>query len=123
MPAPHALFTGEERVPRPDSGTPDTNQGMNVSDERKKTGNEEKDRQVVVSVRFPAHLLQRIHAVAAVEDSTANAVIREGMDTYIRDRVRTEDFKEASRAYVERAEAHVATALQESTDEEERVHV
>lgn len=107
----------------PDPGAPDAaNEGNNVSDERKKARAEDKDRQVVVSVRFPAHLLQRIHAVAAVEDTTANAVIREGMDTYLRERVRSAAFQDASRAYVERAQAHVATALQEPSADEEPAH-
>jgi predicted DNA-binding protein len=89
-----------------------------VSSEKKSQPTEAKERQVVVSVRFPAQLLQRIHAVAAVEDTTANAVIREGMDHYIRERVRTDTFQEASRAYVERAQAHVATALMDPPEQE-----
>jgi predicted DNA-binding protein len=82
-----------------------------VSSERKKT--EEKDRQVVVSVRFPSQLLERIHAVAAIESVTANAIIREGMDSYIREHVASPGFQEARTAYLARAEAQVATALQD----------
>lgn len=89
-----------------------------MSSKQKSDPTEAKERQVVVSVRFPAQLLQRIHAVAVVEDTTANAVIREGMDHYIRERVRTDSFQEASRAYVERAQAHVATALMDSPEQE-----
>ncbi|MFJ8009231.1 hypothetical protein [Streptomyces fagopyri] len=84
-----------------------------MPDERKKT--EEKDRQVVVSVRFPSQLLERIHAVAAIESVTANAIIREGMDSYIRERVASPEFKEARTAYLARAQAQVATALQDHT--------
>ncbi len=100
------------RAQRPD-------EGIHVSNERKSSHTEAKERQVVVSIRFPAQLLQRIHAVASVEETTANAVIREGMDHYIRERVRTDTFQEASRAYVERAQAHVATALMDPPPEQE----
>ncbi|GGX97503.1 hypothetical protein [Streptomyces fructofermentans] len=79
--------------------------------ERRKS--EDKDRQVVVSVRFPSQLLDRIHAVAAIESVTANAIIREGMDSYIRERVASPEFQEAREAYLARAEAQVATALQD----------
>ncbi|MGW0801243.1 hypothetical protein, partial [Streptomyces sp. NPDC002692] len=47
---------------------------------------DDKDRQVVVSVRFPNHLLERIQAMAVVLSSTANAVIRDGMEAYVRER-------------------------------------
>ncbi|MDN0198476.1 hypothetical protein [Streptomyces sp. S.PNR 29] len=76
---------------------------------------EEKDRQVVVSVRFPSQLLDRIQAIAAVQSTTANAVIREGMDAYVRERVASAEFRAASEAYIARAQAQVATALQEHT--------
>ncbi|MEU0037867.1 hypothetical protein [Streptomyces sp. NPDC006333] len=84
-----------------------------MPNERKKT--EEKDRQVVVSVRFPSQLLERIHAVAAIQSVTANAIIREGMDSYIRERVASAEFQEARTAYLDRAQAQVATALQDHT--------
>ncbi|MER5201276.1 hypothetical protein ACWD3J_48210 [Streptomyces sp. NPDC002755] len=74
---------------------------------------EEKEQQVVVSVRFPRQLLDRIHAIAAVESSTANAVIRAGMDAWVRDRVASADFRAASEAYIASAQQHVATALQD----------
>lgn len=94
-----------------------------MSETRQKDHGEGKERQVVVSVRFPAQLLQRIHAVAAVKDSTANAVIREGIDAYIRDLVRTPAFQADSRAYVERAQANVSAAMQEPEDEGLPAHV
>ncbi|MET8168156.1 hypothetical protein ACFU6S_11240 [Streptomyces sp. NPDC057456] len=74
---------------------------------------EEKDQQVVVSVRFPRQLLDRIHAIAAVESSTANAVIREGMNAWVHDRVASPDFRAASEAYIASAQRQVATALQD----------
>lgn len=79
--------------------------------ERKKT--EEKDRQVVVSVRMPSQLLDRIQAIAAVLSISANAVIKEGMDTYVRERVASPEFRAASEAYVAKAQAQVKTALQD----------
>jgi predicted DNA-binding protein len=82
-----------------------------VPRERRKT--EEKDRQVVVSVRFPSQLLDRIQAIAAVQSTTANAVIREGMDAYVRERVASAEFRAASEAYVAQAQAQVAAALQD----------
>ncbi|MEU7716540.1 hypothetical protein [Streptomyces tibetensis] len=92
-----------------------------MADDSKKT--QGKERQVVVSVRFPAALLERIHAVAAVEGVTANTVIRDGMDTYVRDRVASSEFQEASQAYLARAKAQVATALGDSKRGSEHVHV
>ncbi|MEH0544555.1 hypothetical protein QA802_16110 [Streptomyces sp. B21-105] len=80
---------------------------------RKNEKPEEKDQQVVVSVRFPRHLLDRIHAIAAVESTSANAVIRAGMDAWVRDRVAGADFRAASEAYIASAQRQVATALQE----------
>ncbi|MGC4986602.1 hypothetical protein ACLQ18_39425 [Streptomyces sp. DT193] len=82
-----------------------------MPNERKK--NEDKDRQVVVSVRFPSQLLDRIQAVAAIEAATANAIIREGMDSYIREHVASPEFQRARKEYIARAEAQVATALQD----------
>ncbi|MEU9894764.1 hypothetical protein ACIBCS_07175 [Streptomyces phaeochromogenes] len=79
--------------------------------ERKKA--DEKDRQVVVSVRFPSQLLDRIQAIAAVQATTANAVIREGMDIYVRERVASAEFRAASETYISQAQAQVATALQD----------
>lgn len=92
-----------------------------MTDDSKKT--QGKERQVVVSVRFPAALLERIHAVAAVEGVTANTVIRDGMDIYLRDRVASPEFQEASQAYLARAKAQVATAFGEGTREGEHVRV
>ncbi|MEU5242678.1 hypothetical protein AB0G81_00870 [Streptomyces asoensis] len=80
---------------------------------RKNEQLEEKDQQVVVSVRFPRQLLDRIQAIAAVESSSANAVIRAGMDAWVRDRVASADFRAASEAYIASAQQQVATALQE----------
>ncbi|MEU4653730.1 hypothetical protein AB0G32_07270 [Streptomyces sp. NPDC023723] len=74
---------------------------------------EDKERQVVVSVRFPSQLLDRIQAIAAVQSTTANAVIREGMDAWVRERVASADFRAASEAYIAQAQAQVATALQD----------
>jgi hypothetical protein len=82
-----------------------------VPSERKKT--DEKDRQVVVSVRFPSQLLDRIHAIAAVQATTANAVIREGMDIYVRERVASREFRTASENYISQAQTQVAIALQD----------
>lgn len=76
-------------------------------------GATEKDRQVVVSVRLPSQLLDRIQAIAAVQSTSANAVIREGMDAYVRDRVSSPEFRAASDAYIAQAQAQVATALQD----------
>lgn len=76
--------------------------------ERKST-----EKQVVVSVRFPSHLLDRIQAIAAVQATTANAVIREGMDAWVRERVASAEFRAASEAYLAHAQAQVATALQD----------
>lgn len=85
--------------------------GRHVPSERRTT--EEKDRQVVVSVRMPSQLLERIQAIAAVLSTSANTVIRDGMDAYVRDRVASPEFRAASEAYVEKAQAQVATALQD----------
>ncbi|MFJ9634451.1 hypothetical protein ACIRU8_42840 [Streptomyces sp. NPDC101175] len=79
--------------------------------ESKKT--DEKDRQVVVSVRFPSQLLERIQAIAAVQATTANAVIREGMDIYVRERVASAEFRAASEKYIAQAQTQVAIALQD----------
>ncbi|MGV9419999.1 hypothetical protein ACWDO6_21170 [Streptomyces sp. NPDC003674] len=81
-----------------------------MSSDRKKA-TDEQDRQVVVSVRFPSHLLERIQAMAAVLSTTANAVIREGMETYVRERAASDDFKQASEQYIAQAQARVATVL------------
>ncbi|MFE4824786.1 hypothetical protein ACFRFU_52360 [Streptomyces sp. NPDC056704] len=89
-----------------------------MSDEHKKS--DDKDRQVVVSVRFPSQLLDRIHAVAAIQAVTANAIIREGMDTYIRERVASPEFQEARKEYIARAEAQVATALRDHSEQGRR---
>ncbi|MFJ1964042.1 hypothetical protein [Streptomyces massasporeus] len=86
-----------------------------MADDSKKA--QGKERQTVVSVRFPAALLERIHAVAVVEGVTANTVIRDGMDNYLRERVSSPEFQEASQAYLARAEAQVATALGGGTRE------
>ncbi|MEU1516230.1 hypothetical protein ABZ490_29525 [Streptomyces sp. NPDC005811] len=91
-----------------------------MTEDSKKT--DSKGRQVVVSVRFPAVLLERIHAVAAVEGVTANTVIRDGMDAYLSDRVASAEFQEASNAYLARAQAHVATARGERPGGSERLH-
>lgn len=71
------------------------------------------EKQVVVSVRFPSQLLDRIQAIAAVHSSTANAVIREGMEAWVRERVASPEFRAASEAYLAHAQAQVATALQD----------
>ncbi|CAL9673948.1 hypothetical protein SUDANB176_07621 (plasmid) [Streptomyces sp. enrichment culture] len=84
--------------------------GRRVPNEHK---NDEKERQVVVSVRLPSQLLDRIQAIAAVQSTSANAVIREGMDTFVRERVASAEFRAASEAYIAKAQAQVATALQE----------
>jgi hypothetical protein len=81
-----------------------------VPSEPKKT---EKEKQVVVSVRFPGQLLDRIQAIAAVQSTTANAVIRAGMDAYVRERVASPDFRAASEEYVAQAQANVAAALKD----------
>jgi hypothetical protein len=81
-----------------------------------------KERQVVVSVRFPAALLEWIHAVAAVEGITANTVIRNGMDVYLQDRVASPAFQQASESYLAQAQAQVATARGLATSESERAH-
>ncbi|MGW6015605.1 hypothetical protein [Streptomyces sp. NPDC055210] len=73
----------------------------------------EKEKQVVVSVRFPGQLLDRIQAIAAVQATTANAVIRAGMDAYVRERVASPEFQAASEEYVAQAQAHVAAALKD----------
>jgi hypothetical protein len=91
-------------LPCPDEGKP------RVPSELKKT---EKEKQVVVSVRFPAQLLDRIQAIAAVQSTTANAVIRAGMDAYVRERVASPEFRAASEEYVAQAQAHVAAALKD----------
>lgn len=92
-------------------GAPCPDEGKSrVPSEPSKT---EKDKQVVVSVRFPGQLLDRIQAIAAVQATTANAVIRAGMDAYVRERVASPEFRAASEAYVAQAQAHVAAALQD----------
>jgi Arc/MetJ-type ribon-helix-helix transcriptional regulator len=80
---------------------------------RKNEKLEEKDQQVVVSVRFPRHLLDRIQAIAAVESTSANAVIRAGMEAWVRDRVASAEFRAACEAYIASAQRQVATALRE----------
>jgi predicted transcriptional regulator len=86
-----------------------------TDDNLRKARQEDKERQLVVSVRFPEGLLQRVHAFAAVRESTANAVIREAVEDHIRRVVRTPEFQEASQAHVQRAQAAVA-ALSEDGD-------
>ncbi len=81
-----------------------------------------KERQVVVSVRFPGQLLERIHAVAAVQGVTANTVIRDGMDAHLTALVASSEFQEASKAFLARAQAQVATAIGESQSGGGRVH-
>ncbi|MEU4494206.1 hypothetical protein AB0F96_12340 [Streptomyces sp. NPDC023998] len=71
----------------------------------------DKERHVVVSVRFPERLLQKVNAFAAVKDATANAVIREAVEEHIRTQVRTPEFQEASRAHIQRAQEQVAAVL------------
>ncbi|GAB2573241.1 hypothetical protein GCM10027168_02730 [Streptomyces capparidis] len=80
-----------------------------IDDHRPQARAEDEERHLVVSVRFPEGLLQRVHAFAAVRNSTANAVIREAVEEHIRRQVRTEEFQEAGRAHVERAQAAVAS--------------
>ncbi|MEV0696015.1 hypothetical protein [Streptomyces sp. NPDC050388] len=82
-----------------------------MSNDRRKTSTEDKDRQVVVSVRFPGELLDRIQAMAAVMSTTANALIREGMEAYVREQAASSGFKEASEKYIAEAQARVATVL------------
>ncbi|MFI8191632.1 hypothetical protein ACIF8T_22905 [Streptomyces sp. NPDC085946] len=81
-----------------------------MSNDAKKPG-DDRDRQVVVSVRFPGHLLDRIQAMAAVMSTTANALIREGMEAYVQERASSEEFKAASQKYIAEAQARVATVL------------
>ncbi|MGW1622460.1 hypothetical protein [Streptomyces sp. NPDC002172] len=83
-----------------------------MPEQRKKS---EQDPQVVVSVRLPSQLLERIHAIAAVQSKSANAVIREGMDRFVRERVASPEFRAASEAYIAKAQAQVATALKDHT--------
>ncbi|KFF99128.1 hypothetical protein IQ62_20825 [Streptomyces scabiei] len=73
-------------------------------------------------MRFPAALLEWIHAVAAVEGVTANTVIRSGMDAYLQNRVASPEFQSASESYLAQAKAQVATARGWNTSEGERVH-
>lgn len=87
-----------------------------TDDQRRNARQEDKERQLVVSVRFPEGLLQRVHAFAAVKDSTANAVIREAVEDHIRRQVRTPEFQEASRAHIARAQAAVAALSLEDDD-------
>jgi predicted transcriptional regulator len=82
-----------------------------VSNDRRKSPGEDKDRQVVVSVRFPSELLDRIQAMAAVTSTTANALIREGMEAYVQQRAASPEFKKASETYIAQAQARVATVL------------
>lgn len=58
--------------------------GISVSSQRSRAP-DDKDRQVVVSVRFPNHLLEQIQAMAIVLSFTANAVIRDGTEAYVRE--------------------------------------
>ncbi|MFD0069687.1 hypothetical protein ACFV99_08265 [Streptomyces sp. NPDC059944] len=81
-----------------------------MSDSPKKI--EEKDKQVVVSVRFPGHLLDRIQALAAVLSTTANAVIREGMEAHVQSVASSPEFLKASEQYIAQAEARVAAVMQ-----------
>ncbi|MGF0174534.1 CopG family ribbon-helix-helix protein [Streptomyces sp. Marseille-Q5077] len=82
-----------------------------MSNDQGKTPAEGKDRQVVVSVRFPSELLDRIQAMAAVMSTTANALIREGMEAYVREQAASSEFKKASEKYIAEAQARVATVL------------
>lgn len=86
---------------------------ISVSNDRKTT--EDKDKQVVVSVRFPSHLLDRIQALAAVLSTTANAVIRDGMEAHVQAVASSPDFRKASEQYIAQAEARVAAVMQKSS--------
>ncbi|MFE2823363.1 hypothetical protein [Streptomyces sp. NPDC059271] len=90
-----------------------------MSTERSKT--EDKEKQVVVSVRFPSHLLDRIQALAAVLSTTANAVIREGMEAHVTAVAASPDFKKASEQYIAEAQARVAAVLQDPAKSDLRV--
>jgi predicted DNA-binding protein len=90
--------------------------GISVSTERNKA--EEKDKQVVVSVRFPSHLLDRIQALAAVLSTTANAVIRDGMEAHVKAVAASPDFKKASEQYIAEAQARVAAVLQDTSKDD-----
>ncbi|GGO94685.1 hypothetical protein [Wenjunlia tyrosinilytica] len=86
--------------------------------QRENSRAESRERQVVVSVRLSEGLLQRVHAFAAVKDSTANAVIRQAVEDHIRREVRTKEFQEASRAHVQRAQAEVEALTIEEGDQD-----
>ncbi|MFE3269940.1 hypothetical protein [Streptomyces sp. NPDC059215] len=80
---------------------------------QRSSATDDKDRQVVVSVRFPSHLLERIQAMAVVLSSTANAVIRDGMEAWVREQAASPEFREASEQYIAKAQARVAAVLAE----------
>ncbi|MFF7869263.1 hypothetical protein ACFZCT_22765 [Streptomyces qaidamensis] len=74
----------------------------------KTAGRGDKERQMVVSVRFPERLLQKVNAYADVVGESANAVIREAVEQHIRTQVRTSEFQRKSQDYLKRAQEQVA---------------
>ncbi|CAM5267699.1 MULTISPECIES: hypothetical protein [unclassified Streptomyces] len=75
---------------------------------RKTARQGDKERQIVVSVRFPEPLLQKVNAYADVVDASANAVIREAVEEHIRAQVRTPEFQRRSKEYLRRAQEQIA---------------
>jgi hypothetical protein len=75
---------------------------------RKTARRGDKERLIVVSVRFPEALLQKVNAYAAVVGESANAVIRAAVEEHITTQVHTTEFQQQSRDYVTRAQEQVA---------------
>lgn len=82
---------------------------------RKTARQGDKERQIVVSVRFPEPLLQKVNAYADVVDASANAVIREAVEEHIRTQVRTSEFQRKSKEYLRRAPEQIAVLEDEDT--------
>lgn len=72
---------------------------------------ENREDMVVVSVRFPESLIERIGAVSQIEGKTSQQVIREGMNWEVNRTANSEEFREASEEYVRRARQLAIIAL------------
>ncbi|MCI3276994.1 hypothetical protein [Streptomyces cylindrosporus] len=81
---------------------------MTADHARKTARHGDKERQIVVSVRFPEPLLQKVNAFAAVVGESANAVIREAVEAHINTQVHSPEFQQQSQDYLRRAQEQVA---------------
>ncbi|MFI6444771.1 hypothetical protein [Kitasatospora sp. NPDC050543] len=74
---------------------------------RQTTDAPDRNKAVVVSVRFSEAQLEKIQAYAAIFDTTPNAVVREAVEEHLRRRVQSPEFQKASEAHLRRAKLAV----------------